>query len=81
MFHSELWRGSFRSWSRFSFKGGDDMTVKSISRSEFDQLLPHYPALESLMVEQGEERHPPSPKHPPSRLTLWRTSRRTRDAG
>jgi hypothetical protein len=28
------------------------MTVKSISCSEFDQFLPHYPALESLMVEQ-----------------------------
>jgi hypothetical protein len=37
-----------------SFKGGDDMTVKSISRFEFDQLLPHYPVLESLMVEQVE---------------------------
>ena len=30
------------------------MTIKSISRYEFDRLLPHYPALESLMVDQVE---------------------------
>ena len=30
------------------------MTIKTIPRSEFDQLLPHHPALESLMVEQVE---------------------------
>ena len=31
-----------------------EMSIKAISSSEFDQLLPHYPALESLMVEQVE---------------------------
>jgi len=30
------------------------MSIKTISSSEFDQLLPHFPALESLMVEQVE---------------------------
>jgi len=30
------------------------MTIKPISRFEFAQLLPHHPALESLMVEQIE---------------------------
>ena len=30
------------------------MIVKTISRSEFDQLLPHNPVLEHLMVEQVE---------------------------
>ncbi len=30
------------------------MIVKTISRSEFDQLLPHNPLLESLMVDQVE---------------------------
>ena len=30
------------------------MSVKTISSSEFDQLLSHHPALESLMVEQVE---------------------------
>ena len=30
------------------------MTIKSISRSEFDECLPHYPALENLMVDPVE---------------------------
>jgi len=30
------------------------MTIKTIPRSEFDRLLPHNPALETLMVEQVE---------------------------
>src|SRR5258708_2816382 len=30
------------------------MNVKAISRAEFDQLLPHYPVLESLMVKQTQ---------------------------
>jgi hypothetical protein len=30
------------------------MIIKTISRSEFGRLLPHHPALESLMVEQVE---------------------------
>lgn len=30
------------------------MIINAITRSEFDQLLPHHPALESMMVEQVE---------------------------
>ncbi|HXI83197.1 MAG TPA: hypothetical protein VNL17_03805 [Verrucomicrobiae bacterium] len=30
------------------------MSIKTIPRSEFDQLLPLFPALETLMVEQVE---------------------------
>jgi len=35
-------------------KGGNEMSIKTIPRSEFDRLVPQNPLLESWMVEQVE---------------------------
>jgi hypothetical protein len=35
-------------------KGDNEMSIKTIPRSEFDRLLAHDPALKNLMVEQVE---------------------------
>lgn len=39
---------------RLAQKGGNEMSIKTIPRSEFDRLVLHNPVLEGWMVEQVE---------------------------